>query len=64
MKRRRFTAAEKQQWHIDRAHERRANDPVKQAKITAQAYRLIEERKAILGDNWRDGCAIRLPKGI
>lgn len=48
---------------IAAAHERRANNAAMQAKIDAQAYELIAERKRILGANWRENCAIRIPFG-
>ncbi len=56
--------AEWQQKKIAEAHARRANDPVKQGKIDAQARELLCERVGQFGTEWHVGCAIRLPADI
>jgi hypothetical protein len=59
-----YNKARWQQQCIDRAHQARASDPVKQAKIDAQAYVLIRERIEMFGDQWHDFSAIRLPADV
>ncbi len=63
-KHRHISIAEWQQRKIDEAHARRAADPVKQAKIDAQARQLLFERVGQFGTDWHVGCAIRLPADI
>ncbi len=58
------TNAEWQQKKIAEAHAKRAGDPVKQAKIDAQARELLAERVAIIGADWHVGCAVRIPADI
>lgn len=36
----------------------------RKAKVDAQALELIRERMRLLGESWRDGCAIKIPKGF
>lgn len=38
--------------------------PPRAERVDAQAYRLIAERIREFGDRWREGCAIRIPKGF
>ncbi len=36
----------------------------RKSKVEAQALQLIRERMREFGEKWREGCAIKIPKGF
>lgn len=54
----------RQDWHIQQAEKRKANDPRKAKKRRDQLEALIAERKAMFGDSWRENAPFDIPDGV
>ncbi len=40
------------------------NRPVRKDRVNGQAIVLLRERMELLGDQWREGCAVQIPSWV